>query len=78
MLRQDMERKDTPLWAYFCQISDSTTSYGSHSGALHNEKSTWGPLSTYVERGSAGSAPPLWSSFPRVPPLHVCGEGDRG
>jgi deoxyhypusine synthase len=31
-------------WAYFCQISDSTTSYGSYSGAIPNEKITWGKL----------------------------------
>jgi deoxyhypusine synthase len=41
MLRQDMERGDTPLWSYFAQISDSTTSYGSYSGAVPNEKITW-------------------------------------
>lgn len=40
MLRQDLER-DVPLWGYFCQISDSTTSYGSYSGAVPNEKITW-------------------------------------
>ena len=44
MLRQDLEQKDTPLWGYFCQISDSTTSYGSYSGAVPNEKITWGKL----------------------------------
>jgi deoxyhypusine synthase len=33
-----------PLWSYFCQISDSTTSYGSFSGATPNEKITWGKL----------------------------------
>lgn len=43
MLEQDMERP-TPLWAYFAQISDSTTSYGSYSGAVPNEKITWGKL----------------------------------
>jgi deoxyhypusine synthase len=43
MLEQDMEEA-TPLWAYFCQISDSTTSYGSYSGAVPNEKITWGKL----------------------------------
>jgi deoxyhypusine synthase len=32
------------LWSYFCQISDSTTSYGSYSGAVPNEKITWGKL----------------------------------
>ena len=31
-------------WGYFCQISDSTTSYGSYSGAVPNEKITWGKL----------------------------------
>jgi deoxyhypusine synthase len=31
------------FWSYFCQISDSTTSYGSYSGAVPNEK-TWGKL----------------------------------
>ncbi len=44
MLRQDLQRKDTPLWGYFCQISDSTTSYGSYSGAIPNEKITWEKL----------------------------------
>ena len=34
-----------PLWGYFCQISDSTTSYGSYSGAVPNEKISWGKLS---------------------------------
>ncbi len=43
MLEQDMDRR-TPLWAYFAQISDSTTSYGSYSGAVPNEKITWGKL----------------------------------
>jgi deoxyhypusine synthase len=43
MLEQDLER-DTPKWSYFCQISDSTTSYGSYSGAVPNEKITWGKL----------------------------------
>lgn len=44
MLHQDMQMEDVPLWAYFCQISDSTTSYGSYSGAVPNEKITWGKL----------------------------------
>ena len=45
MLHQDLRRAGIPLWAYFCQISDSTTSYGSYSGAVPNEKITWGKLS---------------------------------
>lgn len=40
LLIQDMEREDTPFWAYFAQIGDSTTSYGSYSGAVPNEKIT--------------------------------------
>jgi deoxyhypusine synthase len=43
MLEQDL-REPTPRWGYFCQISDSTTSYGSYSGAVPNEKITWGKL----------------------------------
>ncbi|MEI6032648.1 MAG: deoxyhypusine synthase family protein [Verrucomicrobiae bacterium] len=44
MLHQDLRQDDVPLWGYFCQISDSTTSYGSYSGAVPNEKITWGKL----------------------------------
>jgi deoxyhypusine synthase len=44
MLHQDLRREDVPMWGYFCQISDSTTSYGSYSGAVPNEKITWGKL----------------------------------
>jgi len=43
MLYQDLGR-EVPMWSYFCQISDSTTSYGSYSGAVPNEKITWGKL----------------------------------
>ncbi|MCZ2102535.1 MAG: deoxyhypusine synthase family protein [Chitinophagales bacterium] len=44
MLEQDLEMEGIPFWSYFCQISDSTTSYGSYSGAVPNEKITWGKL----------------------------------
>jgi deoxyhypusine synthase len=44
MLYQDLEMHEIPFWNYFCQISDSTTSYGSYSGAVPNEKITWGKL----------------------------------
>lgn len=44
MLHQDLGLTDVPLWGYFCQISDSTTSYGGYSGAVPNEKITWGKL----------------------------------
>lgn len=43
LIRQDM-LKECKLWGYFCQISDSTTSYGSYSGAVPNEKITWEKL----------------------------------
>ncbi|MBL9148807.1 MAG: deoxyhypusine synthase family protein [Phycisphaerae bacterium] len=50
MLHQDLRRKGVPLWGYFCQISDSTTSYGSYSGATPNEKITWGKLGADTPR----------------------------
>jgi len=40
LIRQDLFKK-VPLWSFFCQISDSTTSYGSYSGAYPSEKITW-------------------------------------
>lgn len=46
LIEQDLQKDDVRLWNYFCQISDSTTSYGSYSGAVPNEKITWGKLST--------------------------------
>jgi deoxyhypusine synthase len=44
MLHQDLRLENVALWGYFCQVSDSTTSYGSYSGAVPNEKITWGKL----------------------------------
>ena len=49
MIHQDLER-DCKYWGYFCQISDSTTSYGSYSGAVPNEKITWGKLDPSTPR----------------------------
>ncbi|MCL6089210.1 MAG: deoxyhypusine synthase family protein [Candidatus Marsarchaeota archaeon] len=43
LMTQDLGM-DVARWGYFCQISDSTTSYGSYSGAVPNEKITWGKL----------------------------------
>jgi deoxyhypusine synthase len=34
----------TPFWGYFCQITDAEVSYGGYSGAVPNEKITWGKL----------------------------------
>lgn len=42
-IKYDLQKPVKP-WAYFCQISDSTTSYGSYSGATPNEKITWDKL----------------------------------
>jgi deoxyhypusine synthase len=50
MLYQDLEYTSVPFWSYFCQISDSTTSYGSYSGAVPNEKITWGKLDIHTPK----------------------------
>ncbi|VVC01762.1 Deoxyhypusine synthase-like protein [uncultured archaeon] len=49
LIIQDLKQK-APFWGYFCQISDSTTSYGSYSGAVPNEKITWGKLDRNTPR----------------------------
>ncbi len=49
LIQQDL-KEDCKLWGYFCQISDSTTSYGSYSGAVPNEKITWGKLDVTTPR----------------------------
>ncbi len=63
MLEQDVKRTDVKKWAYFCQVSDSTTSYGSYSGAIPNEKITWGKLDvdtpSYVIESDATIVVPL-------------------
>jgi len=63
MLHQDLQRPEVPLWGYFCQISDSTTSYGSYSGAVPNEKITWGKLGVdtpkYIIESDASIVVPL-------------------
>jgi deoxyhypusine synthase len=62
LLRQDLGDQ-VPLWAYFCQISDSTTSYGSYSGAVPNEKITWSKLSvdtpSFIIESDASIVAPL-------------------
>jgi deoxyhypusine synthase len=63
MLHQDLQRSNVPVWGYFCQISDSTTSYGSYSGAVPNEKITWGKLAVdtpkFVIESDASIVAPL-------------------
>jgi len=62
MIRQDLGR-ECPCWSYFCQISDSTTSYGSYSGAVPSEKISWGKLDvdtpSYVIESDATIVAPL-------------------
>ena len=43
LLNQDLQ-KSVRKWAWYAQISDSTTSYGGYSGAYPNEKISWGKL----------------------------------
>ncbi len=63
MLHQDLLKDNIPMWSYFCQISDSTTSYGSYSGAVPNEKITWGKLNvdtpTFIIESDATIVAPL-------------------
>lgn len=62
LIQQDL-KQDCKLWGYFCQISDSTTSYGSYSGAVPNEKITWGKLGIdtprYIIESDASIVAPL-------------------
>ncbi|EFB40323.1 deoxyhypusine synthase family protein [Parachlamydia acanthamoebae] len=62
LLRQDL-KQPVPLWAYFCQISDSITSFGSYSGAVPNEKITWEKLSvetpSFIIESDASIVAPL-------------------
>ena len=66
MLHQDMGI-EAKLWGYFAQISDSTTSYGSYSGAVPNEKITWGKLGIdtpkYIVESDATIVAPLIFSY---------------
>lgn len=67
MLSQDLGYTDVPLWSYFCQISDSTTSYGSYSGAVPNEKITWGKLAAetpkFIVESDASIVAPLMFAY---------------
>ena len=67
MLEQDLQLDDVRRWGYFCQISDSTTSYGSYSGAVPNEKITWGKLTAdtpkFVIESDATIVAPLIFAF---------------
>jgi len=62
LIRQDLG-EECRLWGYFCQISDSTTSYGSYSGAVPNEKISWEKLGIdtpkFIIESDASIAAPL-------------------
>jgi len=62
LIHQDLQ-EDCKLWGYFCQISDSTTSYGSYSGAVPNEKISWGKLTpetpSFIIESDASIVAPL-------------------
>lgn len=62
LIRQDLG-EECKFWGYFCQISDSTTSYGSYSGAVPNEKITWEKLAVetpkFVIESDASIVAPL-------------------
>ena len=63
LMIQDLKWQDTPLWGYFCQICDAVTSYGGYSGAVPNEKITWGKLAIdtpkYMIQSDASIVAPL-------------------
>jgi deoxyhypusine synthase len=63
---QDMQQ-ETPFWGYFCQISDADVSYGGYSGAVPNEKITWGKLDRdtpkFVIKSDATIVAPLIFGF---------------
>ena len=62
MLNQDLG-KEVSLWSWYCQISESSPSYGGYSGAPPNEKISWGKLSPntpkYVIESDATIVAPL-------------------
>ena len=66
LITQDLEEEVAP-WAYFCQISDAVTSYGGYSGAVPNEKITWGKIGvdtpTYIIESDATIVAPLIFSY---------------
>lgn len=66
LIHQDLQQS-CPFWGYFCQISDSTTSFGSYSGAVPNEKITWGKLDIdtprFIVESDASIVAPLMFAY---------------
>lgn len=44
LILKELQLEDTPVWSYFCQITDANATYGGYSGAPPNEKITWGKV----------------------------------
>lgn len=67
LIKLDLGDKDIPYWGYYCQISDSTTSFGSYSGCTPNEKITWSKLDVdtpaFVIESDATIVAPLVFSY---------------
>lgn len=67
LLHQDLGRPNVPVWGYFAQISEATASYGSYSGAVPNEKITWGKLAAdtpkHIIESDASIVAPLFFSL---------------
>jgi len=67
MLEQDLRIEAVPRWGYFCQISEATTSYGGYSGAVPNEKITWGKLAAdtpkFIVESDATICAPLMFAY---------------
>ena len=66
LITKDLKLEDTPPWGYFCQISDAVTSYGGYSGAVPNEKITWGKLEVdtpkfMIQSDASIVAPLIWA-----------------
>jgi deoxyhypusine synthase len=63
---QDL-RQEVPFWGYFCQITDAEVSYGGYSGAVPNEKITWGKLAAetpkFLVKSDATIVAPLIFAF---------------
>ena len=63
LLEQDCGLKGTRKWEYFCQITDADESMGGYSGALPNEKITWGKIDpttpSFVIKGDATIIAPI-------------------
>ena len=66
LIELDLKEKARP-WGYFCQISESSTSYGSYSGAPPGEKITWGKIDVdtprYVIESDATVVFPLIAAY---------------